>query len=92
MYTDKLIQGEKALKDFLAKFRPNCDIRWCETIGHCLDVTIEMFYEKSPEDEYYKQYFWLYMDTNNEKNAFYNITDRRHQIHEDIRAGKYLGK
>lgn len=93
MYTDKLIQGERALNEFLAKFRPGLKIAWCETIGHIADVTIEMFYERSPQDEYYKQWFWLYMDCEpGRKGAFYNISDRRHEIYESIRAGRITAK
>ena len=92
-YIDKVIQGEKNFKEFMQKFRPGCSISWCETIGHCADVQIEMFYEKRPGDEYYKQFFWLTMASPNENKGFTDgqYSTRRSEIHEGIRNGKIVG-
>ena len=91
-YIDKVIQGESRLKEFMTKFRPGCSISWCETIGHCADVKIEMFYEKRPSDEYYKQFYWLTMPSPNDEKGFTagQYSDRRREIYEGIRAGKIL--
>ena len=92
-YIDKVIKGEKNFKDFMSKFRPNCRVEWCETIGHCMDVQIEMFYEKGPEDEYYRQFFWLTMPSPNDERGFTDgqYSDRRREIYEGIRLGKISG-
>ena len=92
-YIDKIIQGEKNFKEFMQKFRPGCSISWCETIGHCADVQIEMFYEKRPGDEYYKQFFWLTVASPNEDKGFTDgqYSTRRSEIHEGIRNGKIVG-
>lgn len=91
-YIDKVIKGEKNFKEFMSKFRPNCEVRWMETIGHCNDVTIEMFYEKGPEDDYYGQFYWLTMPSYDEKGfTDGQFSERRHQVHEGIRTGRISG-
>lgn len=93
MYTDKLIEGEESFKAFMAKFRPNEKVEWCETIGHCVEVTVELFYERSDqemvEDKPFRCFYWLYMPTyDGNKSGFHNISDRRHELHEKIRRGE----
>ena len=36
--------------------------RWCETIAHCKEATIELHYWKSPTDDGFKDYYLLYME------------------------------
>lgn len=89
MYVDKLIQGRKALGEYVAKRWPGERIYWRETIGHIGQATVELFYAKADTEEQYKEYYWMYMDAPSETpKAFYNISDRRHEIYEGIRAGK----
>ena len=91
MYTDKLIEGEDAFRGFMAKFRPGQSVEWCETIGHCFDVTVELFYERSDqeqrEDKPFRCFYWLYMPSRDGK-GFYHVSDRRQELHKMIREGK----
>ena len=91
-YIDKVIKGEAAFNAFMDKFRPGWrDIQRVENIWHFADLTVERFYEKGPDDEYYKEFFWLVMPSNNPDKGFTQISDRRHEIYEGIRAGKIRG-
>lgn len=90
-YIDKVICGESEFMQFMSKFRPGSKVAWRETIGHCDDVTIEMFYARSEEDaiadKMFRCYYWLYIPTDKEI-GFCCISERRHKIYEDIRLGK----
>ncbi len=92
MYTDKLIEGEAAFKAFMAKFRPGERVEWSETIGHCGEITIELFYERSDkdaaDDKPFRCYYWLYMPSYNDERGFRHISDRRDDLHRKIREGK----
>lgn len=92
-YIDKVIKGEDAFKKFWAKFRPNDPPNWCENIAHNGEVTIESFYEKGPEDEYYKHFYWLIMPSRDPEKGFTDgqWSDRRREIYEGIRTGKIVG-
>lgn len=93
MYTDKLIEGEEAFKAFMAKFRPGETVEWGETIGHCGEITVEFFYERSnreaQEDKPFRLFYWLHMPTYgyNER-GFHDVSTRRHELHEKIRRGE----
>lgn len=91
MYTDKLIEGEAAFKAFMAKFRPGGRVTWSETIGHCDEITVELFYERSNDeakaDKPFRQFYWLYMPTYSE-HGFRHVSDRRGELHEKIRRGE----
>lgn len=93
-YVDKVIKGETEFKDFITRFRPGLSVIWCENIGHCGEVTVESFYEKGPEDDYYKHFYWLTMPSNDPDKGFTDgqYSERRHEIHEKIRAGKITGR
>ena len=93
MYIDKIIEGEDAFKKYMAKFRPGESVEWCETIGHCLEVTVELFYERSDkdaaEDKPFRCYYWLYMPTyDHNERGFHHVSDRRAELHQMIREGK----
>lgn len=77
------------------RFRPGWrECKKVENIWHFFDVTVERFYEKGPEDEYYKEWFWLVMPSNDPEKGFTDgqHTERRSEIYEKIRAGKIDGK
>lgn len=60
----KIVKGEKAMTDLLQRMRPGRDIRFCETIGHCDDITIYMNYyiDHNEIDGNYQQFFVLTME------------------------------
>lgn len=93
-YIDKVIQGEKAFKEFAKKLRPYSDIEMLENTGRFADVHFERFYEKRPTDEYYVEFYWLTMPSNNPEKGFTDgqYSDRRREIYEGIRTGKITGR
>ena len=93
-YIDKLIEGEDALKAFMARFRPGQKIEWMETIGRCGDLKVHLFYERSDDDKRadrpFREFFWLYMPrTDRTPNSFWDIGRREMAVRRMIREGKY---
>lgn len=93
-YIDKIIKGEKEFKEFWKRFRPDLNVEWCENIGHCGEVTVESFYEKGPEDEYYKHFYWLIMPSRHPEKGFTDgqWSERRREVYEGIRTGSITGR
>lgn len=92
-YIDKVIQGESNFKAFIKKIRPTYTIEMCENTGHVGDIHFERFYEKRPQDEYYKEFYWLTMASNSDKGfTDGQYSDRRRQIYEGIRTGAISGE
>lgn len=93
-YIDKVIQGERAFKEFAKRIRPNCTIEMCENTGNIFDIHFERFYEKRPTDEYYQEFYWLTMPSNDPEKGFTDgqYSDRRREIYEGIRTGKIDGR
>ena len=61
-YKMKVVKGEDALKELIRKMRgADARVRWTETIGHCENITVEMYYLRGEDDDRYCQYFLLYM-------------------------------
>ena len=84
-----VIRGERA-------FNAYCERRWkerarfCESFAHIYqgggDVTIERFYEKSPTDDGYTEYFLMTMPTNRDTGmCFHN--DISSMVKRQIREG-----
>lgn len=92
-YIDRVVQGEKAFRELVKKLRPTYDIEMCENTGRVGDIQFERFYEKRPTDEYYKEFYWLQMPSNDPDKGFTDgqHSDRRREIYEGIRAGRITG-
>lgn len=91
-YIDKVIKGEKAFVAFMDKFDPSWrEYERIENIWHFGRCTVERFFEMGPQDEHYKQFFWLYMESPHPDKGFIHISDRRAEIYEGIRAGRITG-
>ncbi len=90
-YIDKIIEGEKAFNEFWAKFRPGEKITWCAEIGHCHEVTVELFYERSDREQAegkpFRKFYWLQMPSKDDR-GFLHPSDRRGEIHKMIREGR----
>lgn len=93
-YIDKVVLGEEAFKKLMKRMRPSDTIQMCENTGNCGDIHFERFYEKRPQDEYYKEFYWLTMPSNNPEKGFCDgqYSSRRMEIYEGIRAGRISGE
>lgn len=85
-YIYAVIKGEKAMDKY-------CEKRWgerprfMESFAHVRDVTIERIWEKSPTDDWYMQYFILYMVDPKRESLLTSFSQIRTQVHEAIRTG-----
>lgn len=93
-YIDKVILGEANFKAFVKKMRPTYTVSMCENTGNVADIHFERFYEKRPTDEYYKEFYWLTMPSNNPDKGFTDgqYSSRRREIYEGIRTGTITGE
>ena len=94
-YIDKVIKGEQNFAAFMDRFEP--DWRSCERIENIWRFNkcrVERFYEKGPQDEYYKEWFWLTMESNHPDKGFTDgqFSERRSEIYEGIRTGRITGQ
>lgn len=85
LYIYGLIQGEDNLDKYCLK-RWGETPRFCESFANIADVKIERIYEKPKGEEYYKQFFILYMKHENGTMDTYTI---RKKVHEDIRLNRH---
>lgn len=83
LYTYCYVKGEKALERLLKKMRIDKP-RFCESFAHADGITIERIYEKSHPDDWYQEYFILYMK---HRTGTMHMSDIRDKVHSDIRDG-----
>ena len=80
-----VIRGEQA-------FDAYCQRRWkqwarfCESFAHIENVTVERFYEKSPTDDGYTEYFLMTMPTNRDTGLCWH-NDIATMVKREIREG-----
>lgn len=86
-YIYKAVQGEDELNKLIRRMKgENAKVRFCETIGHCDEITVEMIYLSSPKYEGYRQWFLLYMQS--DKGTFGNVSDMRKDMVAKVEGGK----
>lgn len=84
LYTYCYVKGEDALKRLLRKMGKD-DARFVESFAHVGEITIERIFEKPFPDDWYSEYFILYMK---HPKGQMHISDIRRKVHEDVRDGE----
>ena len=85
MLTYGIIKGEAALNKYCEK-RWGSKPRFCETIGHVANVTVELYYWHAPDDDGYCAYYLLYME--HERGTFTSVSALRDEAREAVETGK----
>lgn len=92
-YIDKVIKGEDAFAAFMDRFRPGWrEVPRCENTWQIFDIHVERFYERGPQDDHYKEFFWLVMPSSTDKGfTDGQYSNRRDEVYEGIRTGHIAG-
>ena len=85
MLTYGIIKGEAALNKYCEK-RWGEKPRFVETIGHIVNVTVELHYYRSPTDDGYMPYYLLIMEHRNGK--YSSMNQIRDEAYEAVTTGK----
>lgn len=80
-----VIRGEQAF-DAYCQRRWKQRARFCESFAHIENVTVERFYEKSPTDDGYTEYFLMTMPTNRDTGLCWH-NDIATMVKREIREG-----
>lgn len=86
-YTYKIVQGRKALDDLICRMKGKGEkVTWCETIGHCGEITVELIYLRSPKYEGFRDWYLMYMQHPN--GQYLNVSDIRTHAYDKVRKGE----